>query len=351
MKKYNNFLKENKENNFIEELKNVLYGDKIFYNAITDLNFGDNLEDLNGFDIDPDTKSISWKLKNENIIDNILGIEVDILRYINSINEYGFEMDIDNDEKEYISNHMNEKTINMIKEFAKELNYELNYDKDNIFNFLNDIGLDTILTSYITELSYINERGMSKLKKDIFDKNDVFYYDSYEKTFNVNIEELYKYIKNEKNIKTLEDALISVCLDFPYSYEIEYNELYDYLDYKELPNNIEKEILYYYDEYIKDEYWVEIIRTNNIDVFKKYYKINDWSEPLSIYYNYKLIFSMKNLDPSEYNFSDKIYNFVYSEEFFNNIKDDFKDDLETYNNYYTKMRKLITKKTVSRFNL
>jgi hypothetical protein len=346
MKKFINFLKENKENNFIEELKNLL-NNETFYNAVQNLNFGDRLENLSGFDIDPDTESILWKI-DENEIDDILGIDKGILRYINSIDDYGFEMHVDNEEKNYIGNHMNEKTINLIKQFAKELNYELIID-DNfyVYKFLDDIGLDDILTDYISNLSYIKEKAMSKLKKDIFDKNEVFYYDSYEKTFNVNIEELYKYIKNEKDIKTLEDALISICIDFPYSYNIEYSELYDYLDYKELPNIIEKSILDYYNEYIKDEYWLEIIRTNNIDVFKKYYKLNDWSQPLSLYYKYKLIFTIDELNPSEYNFSAKIYDFVYSKEFFNNIKDDFKDDLETYNKYFTKMKSMV----YSKFNL
>ena len=33
------------------------------------------------------------------------------------------------------------------------------------------------------------------------------------------------------------------------------------------------------------------------------------------------------------------------------IKDDFKDDLETYDKYYEKMKKIISKKTANKFNL
>jgi len=355
MKKYINFLNEKKKNNLVEELKEIINRNKSFYTGISELNFGDSLGNLPNINIDEDTEEISWKLKDESIIDDILEIENNVLKYIDSINDYGFEMDVDTEEKEYIGRHMNEKTIKMITLFQKALNYKSNNKQYNdhyyIFDFLSNIGLDTILEDYRMELSTINEHGMIKLKKEIFDKNKVFYYNGQTNEFTIYITELYNAIKDDKNINTIEDALISVCSEYPYSYDIEYNELYDYLDYKDISKTIEKSVFEYFDEYIKDDYWIELIQKNDIDNFKKHYKLNDWSDTIRVYFNYQLIFDIQYLKSDEYDFSDKIYEFIWSKEFFKNIKDDFKDDLETYEQYYKKMTNINRNKRAKQFNL
>ena len=348
-------LNENK-NNLVEELKEIINGNKSFYKSVYDLNFGDSLNNLPNFNIDEDTEEISWKLKSESQIDDILHLENGILGYIDSIDDYGFEMYVDDTEKEYIGRHVNEKTIKMITLFQKELGYKYTDDDEpnnlyHIFDFLDEIGLDTILEDYIMELSMINERGMKKLKTNIFDKNNVFYYNRYKNEFTIYLSELYDAIKNEKNINTIEEALINICSEYPYSYELEYNELYDYLDFKDISKTIETNVFNYYNEYIKDDYWLELIKNNDIDNFKKYYKKNDWSDTINTYFNYRLIFDVKYLKPSEYDFSDKIYEFIWSKEFFENIKDDFKNDLKTYEQYYKKMININRNKRAKQFNL
>jgi len=356
MKKFLKFLKENKEKNFIEELKKTINND--FYHNIMNLNYGKNLNKLKKFNIDSDNKIIYWDI-DEKIIDNILGIDNGILSYIDNIDSYGFETYIDTSEQEYIGDYMNKKTIILIENFAKELDYDISKIKNNeqgkyyIFYFLDDIGLQSYLSDYISLMMDVKKDAIRKFKQDIFDKNDVFYYEYFNHTFNININNLYNYLKNRniKSVSTIEDAIIYISNDFPYTYDFEYNDLYDYLYNIDISNDLENLLKYYYDDYITDNYWIDIINYDNIEIFKKYYMKRDWSETLNIKNKMKLIFDINELNSSSNIYSEKIYDFIWSKEFFNNIKDFFKYDLKTYNKYYNEMLKILYKKKAMKFNL
>ena len=313
MKNYQSYLKENKKLSLLQAINNVINKKSDPY-ILKDY-LGEKLNEFELDDIDNDEIII---LCEESDVENILDVEDGVLSYISGLphNEYY----IDDEEKQYIFNQMNDESIELIKDFASELDYKLKLDEERVYDFLLYLKLDYILENYITSLSIAHSDALNKkTNKEIIDIIP-FEIDFFRKTqLTIVLEKTKKYIERNKDtdFKTITEIFEHIGDNLPYTYEISY-ELYDYIDLSDVAQDITSSIRKFYNNGIMDDFWLNIIMSDEIDLFKKYYKKYDWNDSIKYNWNnYEMIHDLPNNILSE---NSKIYKYIRTIKFFDSIE-------------------------------
>jgi hypothetical protein len=337
MKKYYSYLKENKQQTLLEVIDGVL-NKKIEPNILKKY-LGD---EFMKFDINEIDETEIIIICEDSDVENIMGVEEGVIRYINGI-EYD-EYYVDEDESKYIFNMMNEKTIKLVKEFAKELEYDIILNEEGVYDFFKYLKLSDIFDEYITSLSIANHDALNRLVYKEITSIVPFEIDYFRKTqLIIILEKLKKYIEtNDKDFETITEVFKHIGNNVPYSYEISY-ELDDYIDYSDVEKELYDSISKIYDGYLTDNFWMNIISKDNITLFKKYYKKYNWNN--SIQYKWYVYEMIHNLPEEILPKKSEIYKFIRTDSFYDNIKPLMNSDL------FDKTKNKVKYEKIKKFNL
>lgn len=344
MKKYINFLTEKKSEKPEEKSKFYLLLKSIYTNGDNNADkiidfLGPECSEYNIADINDNEIAFNFK-DTDNIYSDIelfMGYENGTINFTEHITSYGYENYVDDSENEYINTYINEKLFKKIQKFAKELDYNIVHEDNSVYSFILDNELDSIFESFRSEISSCNQTAVNeKIDKEINEyeifshdwgtKNILFYYSSMMSFMD----------EFPSDYETLDDVLIEFGNQIPYSFETEY-DIYDYVDYKTVPTEIENELDYYWDdefELINDDYWIGLIEKDNVELIKKYKNKITWEDRLISKYSYKkpmLIFDLAEK-------GSKIHTLIWSDEFIKELKG-FVDNDFLYELTHREMRK------------
>jgi hypothetical protein len=337
MKKYYSYLKENKQQTLLEVIDGVL-NKKIEPNILKKY-LGD---EFMKFDINEIDETEIIIICEDSDVENIMGVEEGVIRYINGI-KYD-EYYVDEDKSKYIFNMMNEKTIKLVKEFAKELEYDIILNEEGVYDFFKYLKLSDIFDEYITSLSIANHEALNRLVYKEITSIVPFEIDYFRKTqLIIILEKLKKYIEtNDKDFETITEVFKHIGNNVPYSYEISY-ELDDYIDYSDVEKELYDSISIIYNGYLTDKFWMNIISKDNITLFKKYYKKYNWND--SIQYKWYVYEMIHNLPEEILPKKSEIYKFIRTDSFYDNIKPLMNSDL------FDKTKNKVKYEKIKKFNL
>jgi hypothetical protein len=305
MKKYYSYLKENKQQTLLEVIDRVL--NRTLNPDKLKEYFGDELSKYELDDID-ETEIII--ICEDSDVENIMEVEDGIISYINSF-EYN-DYYVDEDELEYIFKDLDDRSIKLVKDFARALDYNLTINERGVYEFFKNFELNEILDDYIFSLSNNYKNATVDLINKEITNIVPFEIDYLRKTqLTIYLKKLKKYIEeNDRDLEDITEVFKHIGNNVPYSYEITYN-VYEYLDHKEIENDIYDSIKKYYNYQITDEFWLNIIKNDYINLFEKYYKKIDLGKPLTISKSlYKNEYLLDELPEEILPSTSKIYKFI-----------------------------------------
>ena len=314
MKKYHTYLKENNQQTLLQIINDVI--NKKIDPYILKEYLG---KELSKYEIDNiDEYEISI-LCEESDIERLLNVEDGIISYILSIryNDYY----VDENDVEHIFQDMDNKTKSLIKEFADELDYKIILNEIEVYDFLNYLELDEIFNDYIFTLSNEYKSALvSLINKEILNVVP-FEINYFKKTqLEINLEKLKKYIKeSNKDFKNITEIFKHIGEHIPYTYEItEY--MYKYINDNNIKKDIYNSVIIYYNHQLTDEFWLNIIKHDNINLFKKYYKKINWNKKITSFELSSQKYFIDKLPDNILNKTSKIYKFIKTPEVFLEIK-------------------------------
>jgi len=311
MKKYYNFLNENKQQDFFNSISGSIR------NKFLDF-LDSDFSELKIYEFNDE--EIIFYCSNK-FIEDKMGIENGILEHISYIDSYGYEYYIDEDsEKEFIYERFNDKSKKMLKHIFKFLDLKIPKNKEELGDYLKNHGFQDVLDAYTSELSYINKNAVKKKIDKEIDKETFFYKDyvGHRDLIAINFSSLLKFMNKYKNHKyeNLTDAFIALSEELPYNFDIEY-EHYDYIDYSSLSKEIQSALEFYWNEDygIKDRFWIDLFRNDdNVNLIKKWYKLIEWENTVRFFQEgYKLYHDIPDKN-------SKIYKLIWSDEFIDKLK-------------------------------
>jgi hypothetical protein len=305
MKKYYSYLKENKQQTLLEIIDKVL--NRTLNPDKLKEYFGDELSKYELDDID-ETEIII--ICEDSDVENIMEVEDGIISYINNF-EYN-DYYVDEDELEYIFKDLDDRSIKLVKDFARALDYNLTINERGVYEFFKNFELNEILYDYIFSLSNNYKNAIVDLINKEITNIVPFEIDYLRKTqLTIYLKKLKKYIEeNDRELEDITEVFKHIGENVPYSYEITYN-VYEYLDHKEIENDIYDSIKKYYNYQITDEFWLNIIKNDYINLFEKYYKKIDLGKPLTISKSlYKNEYLLDELPEEILPSTSKIYKFI-----------------------------------------
>jgi hypothetical protein len=315
MKKYYSYLKENKQQTLLEVIDRVL--NRTLNPDKLKEYFGDELSKYELDDID-ETEIII--ICEDSDVENIMEVEDGIISYINRF-EYN-DYYVDEDELEYIFKDLDDRSIKLVKDFARALDYNLTINERGVYEFFKNFELNEILDDYIFSLSNNYKNAIVDLINKEITNIVPFEIDYLRKTqLTIYLKKLKKYIEeNDRDLEDITEVFKHIGNNVPYSYEITYN-VYEYLDHKEIENDIYDSIKKYYNYQITDEFWLNIIKNDYINLFEKYYKKIDLGKPLTISKSlYKNEYLLDELPEEILPSTSKIYKFIRTSDILKEIE-------------------------------
>jgi len=335
MKKFMNFIIEQKKNSFLETIEGILY-ERTEVEMILEY-LGEDFEKLKIQDYDTDVISFICVYSD---IENIMDIELGIFAHYKSFDQYGYYVDIDESEKEYIFKYFNDNSVKTIKEIADLFDYKLILNDNEVYQFLVEYELTDVLDDFVSSLSILYTTTLkNKIKKEISDiipfefetfGSDYFYSQKTPKGIKIDYDHLIKYIKNNSDTKfnNLSQIFNHMGATLPYSSDIS-TEIYEEIkDFSMVKNEIVDafNMVYKYGE-LSDYYWRNILDKDNIKLFKKIYHLFDWSSTIgiggggTIRYSYFHAIDSETLKPDS-----RIYEYIWSDEFLKIVKPLYDND-------------------------
>jgi hypothetical protein len=300
-----------------------------------------------------DKDSLTLFMKSSKL-EKLVNIESNILEYYLQFNGYysGYEYYVDEDELNYIERYLNPEITIKIKEFAELFKFNLKLEDDGniedgeINKLFNYLGLKDKLDDFITEISYENERAVSKTAKDSI-KSLPFelssqYSNGFDLELNFDYDTIIEYMKKHKlDVKTIAEFLENVSEFNDFSYDIE-SEHYENLgDFKDLKKEIKDTIVNYINS--PEEIFEKIIAIDNLEAFKDNFEYAVFDYNYNIWIDYNRVYL--NLFKLSKHYNGKILQWILTPEFENKLKEEkTAEEIEAYEQF-------IFKETVSKFNM
>jgi len=361
LKTYKQLFESNSEMNLITVLEKIMSGElqpQEIKNHIDDIEYDKKFTDyINTYDDDEfDNNFLEISLKKFDLayFESLMDLDKGILKWIEHIDTYNYDYNVDDSEIEYIDNNLNDSITKKMKNFANELNFDYDDSDENIcYKFVKEYNLLHIKDTYLSELSSIKEKATVKRKKVEIDDVTPIYFD-YE-IFTISYENAVDFLKTNKftDVMTIFDLFDKIGENIPYSYEIEY-ENYEYENYDNFEKDIEASVDFYWDDeigIIEDRYFIDILSEANtsLELVQKIFNNIDWFEKIKYYsYGYKYYVDII-LD----GFNEKLKTWLLSSDFISRLEDYAKvNDIEIKNEeLYLKISKMRKAKVSADFNL
>jgi hypothetical protein len=236
----------------------------------------------------------------------------------------------------YLDENSSNKIKTLAKAFKYKLKINKHgYEEDTINDFLTYLGLIDFEKDILIEISYEKERCVTKEAKRIIESLPFEISYEYNNKFNYelifNIDTIFKYIEENKldNIKTIKDFLENISESSELTYEVEYQSDGD-ADYKNLNKSIGEEL----DKFINspDEVFPYIIMVDSLSAIKKNIKLALFDYHYEIRFNYDE--KKGNLFELAIEVNGKIYDWFKSDEFATLIKKiGDNDSIAAYNEF------------------
>ena len=288
---------ENIENTTLNEvITNILSGDKKPDDILLYLDIQEKHKIL---ETSKDELIFNIKIKD---FEDLLEIKNGVLGFLENVKSHEYEYYVDESESDYIHYCMRPEEIEKLLNFAKFLNFKIDASpkvEGQFTEFFEEFNLKDITDSYITSLSMIKGKAVSKLiKKEIEDRQPFHYMFLYDNEYDLEVtlqyEDVLEFL-DRKEVDSISELLEMVGNTLPYNYEIEYNcsEYEDDKDYEQLKNDIKFEISLYWDDVLnipEDKFWIKNIKYDNIDLIKDHFDDIDWYFKIRYYQENKYAF-------------------------------------------------------------
>jgi len=291
--------------------------------------------------------------------DNVLS---DIERVFQDYDTY--EYYVDDDEMNYLPSYLDSESIDLVKEFAKEFDYDLNLDADDISNdndingFFQYIGISKdIEGNIISNISDAKTVALQEcITEQVFNKQPIDWKwesnhygikSKYEYRVNVNYTKILKFLEDNNIIDDVYNFLdlfekIGSIIPYQYSHEYEIGEYEMDSSYDDLNKQFVRDIEKYWDvddKEAKQLLYSCLIKVDNIDEIKKRFYNIFWSHKVHNYIeskgwnDYYLTQFAKNEEKKLQEKNDKCYMWFGSDDFINRFDkseydDEFLDELQ-----------------------
>ena len=245
---------------------------------------------------------------------------------------------VDDDELNYLNfkGELGEKYLKLGKIF----NYDLKMDKygieeGGVLELLNYLSLSSEIDDIKTEISMANEKAIDEAASDLITSLPFSISSAYSKKFNLKLdfeyEKIIEYIKKHNlDVKTIKEFIENLNESSDFRYEYEYEDKYEYLDYKDVYREAEDIVdnLLLSPDYV----FPHMIKDNNLEAFKDNIKLANFSYNYSGFLNYNRYSCNLFELAKKVNFRD-ILDYLTSKEFEKFINTRESDEIEAYEEF------------------
>lgn len=297
------------------------------------------------YDPEYDKDSITIFMKSKKLED-LMDIDNDIIDHLLSFDNHynNYEYYVEDDELDYLESYLTSELTIKVKELAQLFKFELELESDGnikkgetrkLFNYL---GLKDKLEDFKTEMSWENERAVTKTAKEIIKSLPFDLSHEYSGEFDLELifeyDTMIEYMKKHNlDVKTISEFLENISEASDFSYEFEYDHYSNLGDFNDLKKEIDNAV----DNYISspDEIFPKLVAIDNLEAFQ-----NNFEHALFDYtYDVSIKYDRKRLDlfrlAKEYN--GKILKWFISPEFEKKIKEESsEEEIENYEQFIFK---------------
>jgi len=231
---------------------------------------------------------------NSSILEKLMDIEGGIIYYLLqfSASYNNYEYDVEDDELNYINNYLSDDIINKIKKLSDIFSYKLDLEEgEEIRKFFEYLGLNDELENFKTEISYENERGVSKAANALLESLPFNVNTEYKDDFNLELyfeyDTIIEYMKKHNmKVENIKDFLENIYEASDFSYDFEYEMKQEYMgDFEDLKKEIDKVVQKYIDS--PDDIFPKLIECDNLELFRNKFELSIFDYSYSYWNNGK----------------------------------------------------------------